>query len=215
MFLSIQAYSFKTWTNVWSTLYSLFYLLILLFFLIFIPIYVGWNRKKFFRLWAYIGDSFMEKYFAFFGEVKNTKWSALFFYFFFFLWRLIYAATIIWVRKSMLGSCIIFLVTSVLMFLYFLIFWPYKNCLLNFLNIINETLVVINSATFFLFWENPNPLVSFYAGWVLIFLLVAIVSFNIFIMFFLKFLSLISLIKFACKKLIELSKKRKVEVKEW
>lgn len=198
MFLSIDSYSFKNKTSIFSTLYSLFYFLVLLFFLCFVPIFVWWNWRRLFKLKSYIGESYLDKYFAFFGEVKLTSRFSVMFYFFFFFWRLIYAASIVGIRKSMLGQCIVFLVTSVFMFLYLLIFRPYKSKLLNFVSLMNEALIVINSALFFLFWENPNPKVSFYTGWILIFLLIGTVVLNIFIMLLLKVIGLIMLMIKLC-----------------
>jgi len=86
------------------------------------------------------------------------------------------------------------------MFIYILIFRPYKSYLLNFISLVNEALVVINSASFFFFRENFNPLISFYAGWVLIFLLVAVVLFNIIIMLILKVIGFIALMIEIVKK---------------
>jgi len=99
----MNSYSFKDKTSAFSTLYSLFFFLILIFFLVFVPIYVWWNRRRLFKLKNYIGNSFLDRYFAFFGEVKLTSRFSILFYFFFFFRRLINAASIVFVRKSMLA----------------------------------------------------------------------------------------------------------------
>jgi len=128
------------------------------------------------------GPEFFNKYFSLFGEVKNSSRFALLFYFFFFLRRFIYATMIVYAWLSMLAECIIFLLTCLLMFAYFLIFRPYKSWLMNCLNLLNEGLLIINAIMFFFYWENPNQTFSFYSGYVLIFLLFLVITINILVM---------------------------------
>lgn len=143
--------SFHNKTQAFSFLFAVGVFIGMLVFMMLIIFYLclNYSRLNIFR------EQHGREYFSLFSDFKFGSWIIMGYNFFFCLWRLLYAMVIVLLINWPIAQGVLFLLLTIPVVFYQLIFRPFNTFWGNFFGFFNEVVLVINGIGFF-FFLTPN-----------------------------------------------------------
>jgi len=150
-----------------------------------------------------------EKYWTMYEEFKLKSWMKMLYNFFFCIWWLLYALVIILLINWPLAQAIIFLLLTIPVLIYQLIYRPYWSFWANLFSNINEGVLILNGIGFFFFLTPDTKTLQNSIGWILIALIGITYIATIIFIWTVQIISLVKYIIKLCKQLWQKCKKPK------
>ena len=136
-----------------------------------------------------------------FSDFRLWSRIVLLYNFFFCLRWLLYALVIIMFIKYPVAQAVLFLLLTLPVMFYQLIFWPFRTFWGNFFGFFNEVVLVFNAIGFFVFLTPNTGKPQNAIGWVLIVIIGINYVSNVIYLWIVQFISLIKLVIWCCLKL--------------
>lgn len=111
-------------------------------------------------------EAYLEKYFCYFSELKNTRrsWMMTSFY----MYRRIYlACLLIFLRNQLIVQLILLNISNIFHVLFLIIVWPYKSVINNLFSIFNEIMILLTSLVMMTFFTTKiSAFIQEILGWI-------------------------------------------------